>query len=435
MNLMTRRQALMRLGLGGPLLLGANHARAVLADFKIEESQLSKEEDAFLEELGQVTFRYFIDATHPVTGLVKDRHHVTGKDDRPVASMAATGFGLTALCIADERGWLPSAEARERARTTLKFLRERMPHERGFFYHFVNWQTGEREWNCELSSIDSALLLCGVLTCRQHFRDNEIRQWAEAIYDRMDWRWMMNGGDLLTHGWKPESGFLKSRWDTYCEHMMLYLLAIGARHHAIPAAAWDAWKRPWFEFAGVRYITPREPLFVHQYSHAWIDFRGQRDRHADYFENSVTATKAHSLFCTRLAGKFPHFGEDVWGITASDSRKGYVVWGGPPELGPLDGSLVPSAVAGSLPFLPKECLRCLRTLRERYSKQSWTRYGFADAFNPADGWVGPDVIGINAGITLLMADNARSGFVWRTFMKNQEVVDAMKRVGFRKARS
>lgn len=434
MNMMTRRNMLQKLGLGAPLVLGANPAGAVVAGFKAEDSQLSAEDDAFLEELGRATFRFFTDAAHPATGLVKDRHHVTGEDDRPVASIAATGFGLTALCIADGRSWLPRGEARQRARTALQFLRERMPHEHGFFYHFANWQTGEREWNCELSSIDTALLLCGVLMCRQHFRDSEIRKWAEEIYDRMDWVWMMNGGELLTHGWKPESGFLKSRWDNYCEHMMLYQLAIGARQHAIPAAAWDAWKRPWFEYAGLRYITPREPLFVHQYSHAWIDFRGQRDRYADYFENSVLATKAHRVFCTRLAKKFPHFGEDMWGITASDSRKGYVVWGGPPELGPLDGSIVPSAAAGSLPFLPTECLRCLRTLRKRYGSLAWTQYGFADAFNPADGWVGPDVIGINAGISLLMAENARSGFVWKTFMKNQEVLDAMKKVGFSKAR-
>jgi hypothetical protein len=242
---------------------------------------------------------------------------------------------------------------------------------------------------------------------------------------------MMDRGELLSHGWKPESGFLKARWDTYCEHMMLYLLAIGAQQHPVPAASWNRWKRPWFEYAGLRYITPREPLFVHQYSHAWFDFRGRRDRYANYFENSVLATKAHRIFCARLADRFPHFGENVWGITASDSRSGYVVWGGPPELGPLDGSLVPAAVGGSIPFLPAESVRCLRTLRGRFSNQSWTSYGFADAFNPANGWAGADVIGINAGITLLMAENARTGFVWKTFMKNEEVLNAMQKAGFR----
>jgi hypothetical protein len=432
--MMTRRRMLWRLGTGVPLLLASNPAHALAASFKAGQPGLSTSDDAFLEELERTTFRYFLDCTHPKTGLIKDRNHITGEDKREIASIAAVGFGLTALCIADGRGWLPRGVARQRARTALHFLCERMPHEHGFFYHFVNWRTGGREWKCELSSIDTALLLCGVLTCRQHFRDRDIRKWATEIYDRMDWAWMMNGGDLLTHGWKPESGFLKSRWAHYCEHMMLYLLAIGARRHPVPAAAWDAWKRPWFEYSGLHYISGHDPLFVHQYSHAWIDFRGQRDRHADYFENSVIATKAHRAFCMNLADRFPHYGEDVWGITASDSRRGYVVWGGPPEFGLIDGSIVPCAAAGSLPFLPADCLRCLRTLRERYDRQAWTRYGFADAFNPADGWVGPDVIGINAGITVLMAENLRTGFVWKTFMHNKEVVNALKKVGFREAR-
>ena len=333
-SLMTRRTMLWKLGAGVTLLTGTP-AHALVAAIRVEGSGLSRADDALLDELEHATFRFFAECTHPETGLVKDRNHVIGEDKREIASIAATGFGLTALCIADGRGWLPRGEARRRARTALQFLCERMPHERGFFFHFVNWRTGEREWKCELSSIDTAILLCGVLTCRQHFRDSQIRKWADEIYDRMDWVWMLNGGELLTHGWKPESGFLKSRWAHYCEHMMLYLLAIGARRHPIPTAAWEVWKRPWLEYAGLRYISAPDPLFVHQYSHAWIDFRGLRDRHADYFENSVVATKAHRAFCTSLANKFPHFGQDVWGITASDSRKGYVVWGGPPSWGRL----------------------------------------------------------------------------------------------------
>ena len=424
-----RRMMLLRLAAGAPFLFVQPTLRLTAAA-PSARAPFSEQDDAFLNELERATFQYFATCAHPETGLVKDRNRTSGGDGREVASIAATGFGLTALCIAAERGWLPQIDALERARTTLRFLRERMPQERGFFYHFVNWRTGEREWQCELSSIDTAILLCGVLTCRQYFRDDAIRQWAGEIYDRVDWAWMMNGGALLSHGWKPETGFLKSRWDTYCEHMMLYLLAIGAQKQAIPATAWDAWQRPQFVYAGLRYISPREPLFVHQFSHAWFDFRGRRDRHTDYFENSVQATKAHRAFCATLRRKFPHFGEDVWGITASDSRRGYVAWGGPPELGPLDGSLVPAAAGGSLPFLPAESLRCLRTLRARFGSQAWTRYGFADAFNPADGWVAPDVIGINAGITLLMAENARTAFVWKTFMKNPQVLSAMEKVGF-----
>ena len=421
---------LRRLALGAPFLLARTPAQRAAAA-PPAQAVFSPEDTAFLDDVERTTYQYFATCAHPATGLVKDRNRTSGVDDREVASIAVIGFGLTALCLVDERGWLSRAEAIQRARTTLRFFRDRLPRERGFFYHFVNWRSGERVWQCELSSIDTAILLCGALTCREHFPDEEIRALADAIYDRVDWAWMMNGGALLTHGWKPETGFLKARWDTYCEHMMLYLLAIGARKQAIPATAWDAWQRPRFVYAGLRYISPREPLFVHQYSHAWFDFRGRRDRHTDYFENSVLATKAHRAFCQTLRRKFPHFGENVWGITASDSRRGYVAWGGPPELGPLDGSLVPAAAGGSLPFLPAESLRCLRTLRARFGSQAWTRYGFADAFNPADGWVAPDVIGINAGITLLMAENARTAFVWKTFMKNPQVLSAMEKVGLR----
>jgi len=434
---LTRRAMLRRLGLSAPsLLVGGPLLRALASQAASSPAAptaaFTRNEEAFLDELERASFQFFWECADPQTGLVKDRSLATGNDARDVASIAATGFGLTALCVADQRSWRKPGEARERVRATLRFLRDRLPHEHGFFFHFVNWRTGARVWQCELSSIDTAILLCGVLTCRQHFReDREIHQLAGEIYDRVDWAWMTQGGPLLIHGWKPESGFLKSCWETYCEHMMLYLLAIGANKNPIPATSWRASKRPQFEYIGLRFIHDvHAPLFVHQYSHAWFDFRGQRDAYADYFENSVLATKAHRQFCLSLRGEFPHFGEDLWGITASDSAKGYVVWGGPPKLGPLDGTLVPSAAGGSLPFLPKECVRCLRTMRERFGERAWKRYGFVDAFNPATGWFGPDVIGINVGITLLMAENARTGFVWRTFMRSEEMQRAMRQAGF-----
>lgn len=431
-SVLNRRTMLRRLGAGWPVLLGGQAALG-LAAAEAAPPPFSADDDAFLDELERTTFRFFWECADPVTGLVKDREYAAGDGRASVASLSATGFGLASLCIADQRRWLKPGDARDRARATLRFLHDRMPHERGFFYHFADWRTGERVWQCELSSIDTAILLCGVLTCRQHFlQDDAIRRLAGAIYDRVDWAWMTQGGPLLIHGWKPESGFLKSRWDTYCEHMMLYLLAMGAGKHSIPAASWQAWKRPQFEYAGFRFIHDRYAplLFVHQYSHAWFDFRGRRDAHADYFENSVAATKAHRQFCLSLRGEFPHVSEDLWGITASESPKGYVAWGGPPKSGPVDGTLVPCAAAGSLPFLPTECVRCLRTMRTRFGERAWKRYGFVDAFNPATGWFSENVIGINAGITLLMAENARTGFVWRTFMKNEEVRKGMDRAGF-----
>lgn len=389
------------------------------------------DDDAFLEELERASFLFFRECAHPRTGLVKDRDRATGATDLRVASIAATGFGLSAWCLADRRGWVSRAGVLDQVRKTLRFIAHELEHEHGFYFHFIDWETGRRMWNCEVSSIDTAILLCGVLTARAHFADDEIRSLASAIYDRADFDWLRNGGATLTHGWKPESGFLKSRWESYCELMMLYLLALGSNRHAISPESWHAWKRPRFQYAGRDFIhDAHAPLFIHQYSHAWFDFRGRSDAHADYFQNSVQATRAHREFCAGLAGEFPHYSRGLWGISASDSAKGYVVWGGPPRFGPIDGTLVPCAVAGSFPFLPRECVDCLRLMRARFGAKIWQRYGFVDAFNPATGWVAPDVIGIDVGISLMMAENARTGFFNRTFGQNAEVQRAMRRAGF-----
>ncbi len=390
-------------------------------------------DDTFLDELERAAALYFWEAADPVTGLVKDRARADGQPDpRAIASIAATGFGLTALCIAHQRRYFDRKLIRERVIHTLRFLGEQLPQEHGFYYHFVNAHTGAREWKSEVSSIDTALLLCGVLTARQYFDDRESRRLATRIYARVEWPWMLNGGATFSHGWHPEKGFIKHRWDRYSELMMIYLLAIGSPTHPVSAANWEGFTRPWFDYEGFRYINPAAPLFIHQYSHAWFDFRRQRDRHADYFENSVLATKAHRHFCVKLQARFPHFSEDLWGITASDWEKGYTAWGGPPEHGRLDGTVVPCAAGGSLPFLPKDCLRTLRFMRARFGESVWKRYGFIDAFNPHKGWFAPDVIGIDVGITLLMAENLRSGFVWKMFMKNREASVSMAKAGFRR---
>jgi hypothetical protein len=426
---MNRRRVLKRLGSAAALLPFATSCRTPSGTPEV----FSPGEHAFLDELERACFRFFQECAHPDTGLVKDRDKASGPTDFRVSSIAATGFGLSAWCLADARRWVSRQEALAYVRKTLRFISNRLSGERGFYFHFVDWETGQRVWNCEVSSIDTALLLCGVLTCRAHFNDAEIRTLAATIYDRADFAWMRNGGPTLTHGWKPESGFLESRWKHYCELMMLYLLAIGSNRHSIPPESWHAWSRPVLDYAGERFIyDPAAPLFIHQYSHAWFDFRGQRDAYADYFENSASATRAHREFCARLSQEFPHYSRDLWGISASDSAQGYVVWGGPPRFGPIDGTLVPCAVAGSLPFDPRECLDCLLLMRDRFGEKIWKRYGFVDAFNPATGWVAPDVIGIDLGITLLMAENARSGFFNRTFMKNPEMRRAMQAVGFRR---
>jgi hypothetical protein len=356
---------------------------------------------------------------------------------REVGSIASVGFGLTGFCIAAERGWLPREQIIERGRTTLRYFAQQMEHERGWYYHFVNLKTGKREWNSELSSIDTTLLVAGMLTVKQCFAaDAEIPRLADTIYRRIDFQWMLAGDPLLlSMGWKPESGFIKARWNHYCELMILYLLAIGSPTHPIPAESWWAWERPVITYGQYSYVGGPPPLFVHQFAHAWVDFRGWREQqppHTDWFENSVIATRAHKEFCLRLSKEFPGYTENVWGLTSSDSRKGYVAWGGPPRHDRIDGTVVPCAAAGSLMFTPDITLPVIRELRRRFGDRIYGRYGFADAFHPTDGWVNPDVIGIDLGITLLSAENLRSGSVWRWFMQNPEIPAAMQRAGLRR---
>jgi len=386
-------------------------------------------DDALLDEIERTAFDFFWNEASVSTGQVKDRALVNGNDTRMVSSIAATGFGLSGLCIADVRSYKKKEEIVARVRSTLRFLWQKLPHEHGFYYHFIDMNSGERKWMCEISSIDTTLLLCGVLTARQHFANAEIQDLATKIYERVDWAWMLNSGKTLSMGWHPEAGFLDARWNHYCELMMIYLLAIGSPTHPIPPETWKAWNRPTIKFHGIEYISGNDPLFTHQYSQAWFDFRGKRDAYANYFENSVKATAAHKQFCLSLRDEFPDYSEHLWGITASDSISGYQGWGGPPPQGHLDGSVVPCATGGSLPFLYPDCIQVLRTIKERYPK-AWGRYGVVDAFNPLTNWYNPDVLGIDLGITMLMAENQRSGLIWDTFMKNIEAQRAMDRAGF-----
>jgi hypothetical protein len=395
------------------------------------EILLSKDDDQFLEELERATFAFFWEQGSSQTGLVKDRCNVRAPDTTVVASIAATGFGLTALCIGEKRGYISSRDAYTRVLTALRFLWGGLSNHRGFFFHFADVNTGERLWDSEVSSIDTGILLCGVLTCRAHFRSPEIRQLSRDIFNRVEWDWLAEDTLLLSHGWLPEIGFLPYRWDDYSELMMIYLLGMGSSSSPLRADSWTAWMRTTFEYAGRRYIGSFAPLFVHQYSQAWFDFRNRRDRYADYFQNSTLATEAHRQFCLDLGKQFPDYRDDLWGITASDSQNGYVAWGGPPAEGPIDGTVVPSAAGGSLPFLPQEALRVLRNIRMRYGDKAWSKYGFVNAFNPLTKWSDTDVIGIDSGITMVMAENLRTGFVWKTFMKNPEAQRGMELAGLK----
>jgi hypothetical protein len=420
-------------------ILTANRARARV---KIPASApaLTADERQFLEDYGRRCFAYFWEQTSLHTGIVLDRAPMDGdgKISGNVGSIAATGFGLTALCIGASQGWIRKEQARARALLTLRYVWAHAFHDHGWLYHFLDINTGARELDSEISSIDTALFLCGVLTVAGYFQaDREIQILARQIFERVDFTWMLNGDPfLLSHGVMPGSGFIKDRWNAYSEASVLYLLAIGSPRHPIPDKSWYAWLRPQVEFEGWQFISGG-PLFTHQYSHAWVDFRHQTDgdpSYINYFENSKVATYAHRDFCASLKSMYRDYGSDMWGITASDSPSGYVAWGGPPGDGPINGTLVPCAAAGSLMFSSEICLPVLREMQKTYGEKIYQRYGFTDAFNPnwkdQKLWVNRDVIGIDVGISLLSIENLLTGNVWRWFMRNPYVRSAMEKVGF-----
>jgi hypothetical protein len=413
---------------------------------------LSEIDNDLLDDLSRRSFRYFLEQTNSTTGLVLDRALATGDPDRKpshegVASIAATGFGLTAFCIAADHHWISSQIARQRVLSALRYFAGKAPQEHGWFYHYVDAATGERRWHSEVSSIDTALLLAGILTAREYFHnDQEIVQLATNIYERVDFPWMMDGSQAyFSHGWTPEKGFLPFRWDTYSELIILYVLGIGSPTHPIAADAWDAWKLPVVKLGGYTYVGGG-PLFIHQYSQAWVDLRDRGtpavplvdfiEPHVNYFANSVAATRAQQeVFAKQLSREFPGYSAKIWGVTASDSNKGYTSWGTTLADSSIDGTVVPSAAAGSLMFAPDICIPALRAMLVQYGKKIYGRYGFADAFNPTTGWVSQNVIGIDVGISLLSAENLRTGKVWQWFMNNPAPEHALDLAGLIKVRN
>jgi len=302
--------------------------------------------------------------------------------------------------------------------------------------------------NSELSSIDTALFIAGALTVGQCFAGTEVEQLANKLYERVEWDWMRTDGgavsDALTMsmGWTPEQGFLGNRWDNYSELMILYLLALGSPTHLIPPASWQAWGRPEGEYAGHRCIEGG-PLFIHQYTHAFVDFKGRKDRLGyDYFENSVHCTLANRQFAIDHKDKFKTYDEHVWGLTASDTPAGgYDAYGAPAVTTAVtaqtpsgwakhDGTVNPSAPAGSIIFTPELSIAALRTMYNRYGHRLWGRYGFSSAFNVDRRWWSREVVGIDIGITLLMIENYRSGLVQRTFMSHPAIPKALRAADF-----
>ena len=386
------------------------------------------------------------------------------------SSIAATGMALTAYPVGVERGFIERADAVGRTLTTLRFLADSSQSEsadasgyKGFYYHFLHMNTGRRAWQCELSSIDTALLIAGALASAEYFDraeppEAEIRELARFLYERIDWGWMLNGEQTICHGWHPEKGFLPYHWEGYDEALILYLLALGSPTHAIPQTCYDTWccTYEWKTIYGISFLYAG-PLFIHQMSHIWCDFRGIRDRFmlahdCDYFENSRRATLIQQQYAIRNVQGFDHVGEWCWGVSASDgpgreTRKvagvkrsffDYVARGVP--YGPDDGTLAPWAVVASLPFAPEVVGPTIAHLSALHVGAP-NPYGFKASFNPAYrgaiddgiGWVSPYHFGINEGPTVLMIENHRTGLIWSLMKRCAPLNAGLSLAGFRPA--
>lgn len=429
-------------------------------------------EEQFLDDLQERTFRFFWETTYPSNGLARDRYPTP-----TFSSIAAVGFALTAYPIGIERGYVDREAGRQRVLTTLRFLRAApqgpqargMTGHKGFFYHFVDIETGERFAETELSTVDTALLLGGVLFCQSYFdgthpEEVEIRALAEELYARVDWRWAMARPPTIALGWSPETGFLPYDWIGYNEAMLVYLLALGSPTHAIDASAWAVWTRgydgDWGTFFGQEHLR-FAPHFGHQYSHTWVDFRGIQDdymrrRGIDYFENSRRATYAQRAYAMANPLGWKGYGENVWGLTACDGPanverghageqrvfRTYVARGMDEN---DDGTLAPTAAAASIPFAPEIAIPAVREMHRRYGAHIYSNYGFLDAFNPSFdfdvrpqhgrvipgfGWVGGDYLGIDQGPILAMIENHRSELVWRVMRENRHIRKGLQRAGF-----
>jgi hypothetical protein len=401
-------------------------------------------DDSFLNELSHRCFLYFADAIDPETGICKDLIHgnpadSAKKQDDVRGSTGVTGFALTALCIGVERKWISRSKAKDLVRRCLRsYTNGKVFTEHGWSYHFNDAHTGERWKNVEISTSDCIWLLAGALTCRQYFHeDHEIADLATLLYSRYDFPWMTNGdGKLLSHGWRPEpDGFIKLRYEKYCQLAAMYLLGIGSPTHPLPPEAWYAWTRDPNTYMQYNYIGT-SLLWTYQYPFAWFDFRGKRENQGmktDWWANCDTATRAHREWCyTDLAKDFPDYTENIWGITSSSSPTGYKAWGGPPKHSKPDGVIVPCAAGGSLMIAPDICIPALHAMKDKYGEKIWGKYGLADALNPISGWVSTDTLGLDVGMTLLSAENLRSGNVWKWFMTNPEPQKAMQLAGIEK---
>jgi hypothetical protein len=438
-----------------------------------QRSALTSAQTAFLDTLAHRTFQWFWDLSDARTGLTPDRWPT-----RSFVSVAAVGFALTAYPIGAERGWVDRPAAAERTLATLRFLwsapqdsaAKGVAGYRGFFYHFLDPTTGHRFENVELSTIDTALLLAGALFCQSYFDrrngvEDSIRAVAESLYTRVDWRWAQIRPPTIALGWRPGEGHLPYDWRGYNEAMILHILALGSPTHAVGPETWEAWtsRYRWGTFHGREHVG-FAPLFGHQYSHVWIDFRGIRDatmreKGIDYFENSRRATLAQRAYAIANPSGFRDYGEGLWGLSACDGPlDGTVETEGRPRTFRTyaargasltevvdDGTVAPTAAAGSIAFAPEVVVPTLMAMRATYGERLFGRYGFVDALNPTlrvparlqhgridslHGWFDTDYLGIDQGPIVAMIENQRSGLVWRTMSRNRHIVRGLRRAGF-----
>ena len=433
----------------------------------------SARETAFLDTLERRTFDFFWERTNPRNGLTPDRWPT-----KSFSSIAAAGFALGAYPIGVERGYISREQARERVLTTLTFFWKApqgaaaagMTGHQGFFYHFLDMETGKRFEDVELSSIDTTLLLGGILFCQVYFDradagEAAIRAYADSIYRRVNWRWFQARAPLVSMGWHPPNSFLDHDWRGFNEAILLYVLALGSPTYPLSPAAWNAWTSTyeWGEFHGQEHLG-FAPLFGHQYSHAFIDLRGIHDTYMrrkgiDYFENSRRATYAQRSYAIANPGKWNGYGAESWGLTAVDGPADttleiegrtrrfmeYAARGAAFNEIRDDGTIAPTAAGGSLPFAPEITLPTLIAMREKHGDALFGQYGFLDAYNetfpgdhapgmgrtiPGRGWYDTDYLGIDQGPILLMAENYRTGLVWNYMKKHPVIIRGLRRAGF-----
>lgn len=392
----------------------------------------SSSDQLFLNNLEESEFNYFWDETNPSTGLVPDNANANGGNPSGYSSIAAIGFGLTALTIGDNRGWVSNSAAYQRALTTVNFLYNSGASYNGFFYHFLIPTTGARDGTTELSPLDTAELMAGVLTVAQFWAGTPLQTAALNLYDRVDWPWMQQSNGQFYGQWTPESGFQGSYGD-FSEAAVLYLMGLGSPTHPISASSWDSWSRtPVETYDGYTFVEADDAaLFTEQYPQAWFNLQGMEDNTGlNFYANSQTATLAQRQMFINLNSEFPDYSANLWGITPSDGPNGYTVWGGPPASANIDGTVVPTAAGGSLEFEPRLAIDTLEYMKQEYGSTVYQKYGLVDAFNPLTGWVSPSVLGIDLGMTLISAENSRSNFVWDVFMQNSAAQLAISKAGF-----